>query len=157
MCTFEYKILLCGCESPNCKQRTKNFLHDNLKNFGHILRITQVLRVSGVCMDWFNNTDPDRFVVRWGFPSDNRNSTQDCAGEKKFLFNKDRPRGHFCEACLKGCEQPRTVQRLLAMKGKSAREERIRRGLEAKPEEDMMAVYNTAMESKGRSWKMMGK
>lgn len=49
------------------------------------------------------------------------------------------------------------MQRLLAMKGKSAREERIRRGLEAKPEEDMIAVYNEAMESKGRCWKKMGK
>lgn len=133
MCIFEYKVLLCGCESPTCKQRTSHPLEKSLPTAGHIIRITQVYRVSGICMGWFNNTDPNRIVVRWGFPAENKNSTQDCK-DKKFTFNRHLERGRFCDACLWTCEQPESVARLVRSSSLRAVLERQRRGLEVKPE-----------------------
>jgi hypothetical protein len=136
MCVFEYKLLLCGCESASCPQRTKNTIEDNLPEPGHIIRITQVYRISGICMGWHINEDPNRLVVRWGYPADKGNGKQDCSENYVYTFNSNFERGHFCPACLRTCEQPASVARLIASTEPGAREERIRRGLERRWKSD---------------------
>lgn len=145
MCTFEYKVLLCGCENADCPQRTKRSIEANLpaRVPGHILRITQVYRVSGLCLGFFYNTNPNRLVLRWGFPADNSNSTQDCKS-KKFMFHKEFERGHFCDKCLETCDQPASVALLMRARDPASKAERQRRGLEVKPDVFMMDFHDKA-------------
>lgn len=148
MCTFEFKVLLCGCECPICAQRGTSKLEKYLPRSGHIIRITSVRRISGMCLGWFINTDPNRLVVRWGYPAENGNSKPDCNVAKKITFHRDFERTTFCDACLKTCEQPASVARLLRSTSPEAKAERIKRGLEKKSEEEPKDIYMERMKKR---------
>jgi len=107
MCTFEIKVVLCNCQDPNCRQRSDEVADDQLWEPGHTIRITQYFRVSGLCLGWFQNTDPARTVVKYGFPEGNTNSKQDCRENKRLVHHPELTRsGRLCEACQSSCAQP---------------------------------------------------
>jgi hypothetical protein len=107
MCTFEIKVVLCNCTDPSCRQRSDEVADNQLWEPGHTVRITQYYRVSGVCLSWFQNTDPNRTVVKYGLPEWNTNSKQDCSVNKRLVLHPELTRSaRLCEACQSSCTQP---------------------------------------------------
>ncbi|CAG9974009.1 unnamed protein product [Clonostachys byssicola] len=110
MCTFRLLVEMCYCNDIECSQinpDVQDDKFDNVESGGHVIRVVEYYRISGVCMDWFINEDPDRMMVKqYGMDPLNGNSKQDC---KNKVFKYDKERYHsesVCEACVKNCTQP---------------------------------------------------
>lgn len=113
MCRFTFRVRLCGCEDPACKQRTGD-LNLDLKEPGHIISIFQYRRISGKCIESFVNFDPDRLVLRYGMPANAINSTEDCRGEKEVTIKDETERDlQICNECMNKCRQPIISSRVL--------------------------------------------
>lgn len=109
MCKFRLQVEQCGCNDVECKQinpEIQDHKYENLETGGHIIRVTEYYRTSGVCLGWFINEDPNRLMVRYGMDPDNGNSKVDCP-EKEFVFDEKRFfSDEICEVCQKTCTQP---------------------------------------------------
>ncbi|KAJ6441094.1 Fungal specific transcription factor [Purpureocillium lavendulum] len=80
MCLFEMRLILCGCEDPECRQREPQLVGVLAEN-GHPLKINWYYRRGRMCTGYFTNRDPNRLVVRLGLAADNTNSTMDCTNK----------------------------------------------------------------------------
>ncbi|VUC21277.1 unnamed protein product [Clonostachys rosea] len=110
MCTFRLLVEQCGCNDIECKQMNPEIQDDKFENVesgGHVYRVVEFYRLSGYCMGYFSNKDPNRMMVaRYGMDPNNGNSTQDCPN-KVFVFDEKRYYSdRVCEACRATCEQP---------------------------------------------------
>lgn len=109
MCLFRIKVVICGCNDIDCKELNPEIEDDqaeNLPHGGHVVRVTEYYRESGICLGWFINKDPDRLIVRYGLDPRNSNSRQDCKN-KTFLYDKRMERLLIvCKECQEKCTQP---------------------------------------------------
>ena len=102
MCVFEMRLILCGCEDPECRQREPQLVGVLAEN-GHPLKINWYYRRGRMCTGYFPNRDPNRLVVRLGLAADNTNSTMDCTN-KVIRVEGDPERSTLrCAACWKMC------------------------------------------------------
>ncbi|CAH0054858.1 unnamed protein product [Clonostachys solani] len=110
MCTFRLQIEQCGCNDVECKQLNPEIQDDNFENVesgGHTLRVIEYYRISGMCMGWFINEDPNRMMVaRYGMNPNNGNSKQDCKNKVLKFDNARYYSTEICEACKQTCKQP---------------------------------------------------
>ncbi|ODA77589.1 hypothetical protein RJ55_07218 [Drechmeria coniospora] len=100
---FQVRLILCGCEDPNCTQREPELV-GVLKEVGHPIKISQYYRVGGMCTGYFRNTDPDRMVLRHGMDANNANTIQDCID--KVIEIEDHPERCTlkCQNCIEMCK-----------------------------------------------------
>lgn len=106
MCTFRLQIKICLCDDWGCKamdpEIDERALLDGIS--GHIRWLESYYRDSGMCLDYFENNDPDRLVVRLGLDKDNSNSKMDCKN-KSFVVGECSPDEGICEFCKLKCRQ----------------------------------------------------
>ncbi|CAH0025920.1 unnamed protein product [Clonostachys rhizophaga] len=110
MCTFRLQVKMCLCNDIECKQINPDIQDDKFENVesgGHVLEVIEYYRISGMCMDWFINEDPDRMMVKkYKMDPNNGNSKQDCKN-KVFKYDEDRYLSEFiCKDCVGKCKQP---------------------------------------------------
>jgi hypothetical protein len=115
MCTFRLTAAMCGCRDFHCKMRTAALQEEMFdgRPFGHVIAVTSIYRISGLCLGSFVNKDPNRTMVRFGLREDQPNSTQDCTDRKfeygncnGFLSKLGRV---ICRECQLVCSQPNFV------------------------------------------------
>ena len=102
MCTFEMRVILCGCEDPGCKQKESE-LAGFLKEEGHPIKLNWYYRQGPLCTGYFRNDDPNRLVVRLGMDPKNANSRMDCTN--KIIKVEEYPERStlICGECKKHC------------------------------------------------------
>jgi hypothetical protein len=104
MCKFTLNVVLCRCEDFDCKKRDFTLDANREVYTGHVTAVYGCYRDGPMCMDYFNNEDSDRLLVKLGMDPNNGNSKQDCKNKKLCIgrFQRDES---ICEDCLKHCDQ----------------------------------------------------
>lgn len=118
MCTFRLTAAMCGCMDFHCKMRSPALQEEEFdgRPLGHVIAVTSIYRISGLCLGSFTNKDPNRTMIRFGLREDNPNSTLDCT-EKKFVYGdcngliSERTRV-ICQECQLICSQPNILAEL---------------------------------------------
>lgn len=104
MCTFEARLILCGCEDGLCKQKEPELV-GFLKEDGHPVMMSWYYRKGAMCAGYFLNDDPNRLTVRLGMDPNNANSKMDCTN--KIIKVEDDPERSTlkCGDCNQRCSK----------------------------------------------------